>query len=359
MTKRIYHYHIRINFEKKRPECNLGNKYSEYQGGINKSSGVAYSDSFHFFQDHLQVIASRGTSYTDGTILTNEKNSIYAQMLKALIYYYGCANDIPQVKKVTITRKQAHKPDYVYTEGCNFLQPVSCRTSKNFFFSSGILDIIFSESEKSRTILTALSYWLKSFEYESSSILCFDVLWRAFNCLYRYQANSISDNDGLRTFREFIINNSGTFSNTIKITTGYPQNIWNAFRWRALILNDYKTESKMCALRDFIMRYHDKRIMESLNNVISARENYLINKGFWTDTVTHIHNNLTSSNDVETLCILVVKYAYFIRCKNAHGEVPDNSFKLEYTNMDKELERLNELFVSFIYEIINNHNLLR
>ena len=358
MTKRIYTYNIRIDFNKKRPECSLGNRCSAYPGGKD-ALGVPYTDTFHFFQDHLNVIAQRSSNYHDGSILSNDKNSLYLQILKALAYYYAYANDVPKIKKVTIVKKQSGREDYTYNECNSFLQPVNDDCIKANRFSAGVLEVIFDNSERGNAILTALTYWLKSYEYRNIPSLRFDALWRAFNCLYRYQANNDKDFEGLRNFRSFITGNQHLFPNSISITTGYDQSVWDSFRWRALILNDYNEESKMNALSDFIQRYHDSRIMHSLYNIITVRQNYLEPASLWDSVVTHLTANFTSNSDIETLTILVVKYAYFVRCKYVHGELPENSFKIEHTNIDKELTRLNELFTVFIFEIINGNSSLR
>lgn len=358
MTKRIYTYHIRIDFNKKRPECSLGNRCSEYPGGKD-SHGVPYTDAFQFLQDHLVVIAQRGARYNDGSILSNDKNSLYLQMLKALAYYYAYANDVPKIKKVTIVRKQTGKEDYTYNECDSFLQPVNDDSVKANRFDSGVLDVVFTNSEKGNAVLTALTYWLKSYEYRNIPSLRYDALWRAFNCLYRYQTDRDKDFDGLRDFKGFIMGNQHLFPNSISITSGYDQSIWDSFRWRALILNDYNAASKMNALSDFIQRYHDSRIMHSLYNIITVRQNYLEPADLWDSVVAHLSSNFATKCDIETLTVLVIKYAYFVRCKYVHGELPENSFKIEHTNIDKELTRLNELFTVFIFEIINGNSSLR
>ena len=53
------------------------------------------------------------------------------------------------------------------------------------------------------------------------------------------------------------------------------------------------------------------------------------------------------------------KICVFGKSKYVHGELPENSFKIEHTNIDKELTRLNELFTVFIFEIINGNSSLR
>lgn len=99
--------------------------------------------------------------------------------------------------------------------------------------------------------------------------------------------------------------------------------------------------------------------MQSLFNIITVRENYLRIANLWYNVISQLAANFRTRNDVDTLIVLVIKYAYFVRCKYVHGELPENSFKIERTNIDKELGRLNELFEVFVFEIINGHNPLR
>ncbi len=103
MGKRLNHYHIKISFDKKRTECSVGNIYAKYM------SGKENQDSFHFLSDSFTIIASRSKTFDDGTILSNNINSINSQILKGLLYYYSLANDFPIIKDVSIIRKRAKK----------------------------------------------------------------------------------------------------------------------------------------------------------------------------------------------------------------------------------------------------------
>ena len=73
MGKRLNHYHIKISFDKKRTECSVGNIYAKYM------SGKENQDSFHFLSDSFTIIASRSKTFDDGTILSNNINSINSQ----------------------------------------------------------------------------------------------------------------------------------------------------------------------------------------------------------------------------------------------------------------------------------------
>ena len=76
MSKRYNHYHIKVDFSISNKECAIGNVYAKYLNGKDNE------DSFHFFSKSFTLIASRSKSYEDGTILSNNGNSINKQLLR-------------------------------------------------------------------------------------------------------------------------------------------------------------------------------------------------------------------------------------------------------------------------------------
>ncbi len=73
--------------------------------------------------------------------------------------------------------------------------------------------------------------------------------------------------------------------------------------------------------------------------------------------VSHINQD-PIINDVELVTLLSIKYAYFVRNKMFHGEIPDSTFKIYNDNIDNEIDKLNEILSTLIYEILNS-NILR
>ena len=352
MAKRIYNYHIRLNFDRRRPECSQGNKYSEYIGG------GTYQDSFHFLQDHFEIIAQRGNIYPDGSILGNDQNSLYNQILKGLLYYYGLAADFPKIKSISIIRKQAHRADVVYGESSVFSQPIDDNRPKPYVFIPADLDVIFNPTMKASAIRVALSYWLKAVS-SNSEFYRFEHLWRAFNRIFLFEGDTVKDFDGLRAIRGVIINYRGSFGQTVGLTNGIPQLQLESLRWRKMILHDYNTVSKAGALRDFIFRYSDNRIMRALYNIITVRESYLnLLPGAWTAVQSHL-SDLSHTEDIELVAILAVKYSYFVRNIMFHSEIPDSTFKVKKTSEDMELELLSNILESLIFELIKAAPLLR
>lgn len=165
----------------------------------------------------------------------------------------------------------------------------------------------------------ALSYWLKGIA-SKEKYYKFDHLWRAYNRLFMYQGNTSKEVDCMSKMRIFIINNKNLFTNTLKITNAYTNNELRDFRWRSLILNDYATSKKTKAFHDFILRYHDIRIMKLFNEILPYRIDFLNQENLFRNVQTHISSN-TTLHDVELIPLLSIKYAYFVRNKMFHGEI--------------------------------------
>lgn len=347
-----YNYNIKITFDKNRNECKVGVVNSNYlNGGLN-------SDTFRFNARSFSLNAYRTRIYKDGTILSNTTNSINAQILKGLLFYYSLANDFPRITDVSIKRKQAKNIEYQYMESTSgIVQPIIGVGTKPQSFQANDISILFEESEKGSSIRIVLSYWLKAIASEERYYK-FDHLWRAYNRLFMYQGNCTKEIECMAQMRAFIINNSGIFLRTTSITNSYSSDMLRGFRWRKMILNDYDTPSKAKAFDEFVRRYHDLRIMSLLSDMLPYREEFLRRANLLESLQAYITNN-NSRYDTELVTLLSLKYAYFVRNKMFHGEIPDSTFKIHSNSEDEEIDRLNEILISLIFEIIINNRLLR
>lgn len=353
MSKPYFNYHIKITFDKSRNECNIGLVYAQYSDRIN------HKDTFVFQSKELTIIISRSKIYKDGSILNSNLNTIYNQIIKALLYYYSLSNDFPEIKNIEIVRKRFRLDDYSYSE-CNsgIIQPIVNNQSKTYQFNKDKIKVIFEETEKGKNIRIALSYWLKGVS-SNERYYKFEHLWRALNRLFMYHGNLPKEVDCMASLRTAIINNEVLFRKTITITNSYTTEMLRSFRWRQLILNDYDTLNKTKAFHDFILRYKDKRIMDLFNSILPYRSNNLNTKSLLNNVTNHINRNMSSVCDAELVTILSLKYAYFVRNKMFHGEIPDSTFKLHETNEDIEIDRINDILSSLIFELIDNNNILR
>lgn len=351
MRNRINKYHIKVEFDKKRQECQTGDIRATYP------FSQGYEDDFDFSNDHFTIVADRSKVHPDGEILSTSANTLNTQILKGLLYYYAIANDFPRIKKISITLSRARKADFAYTECNNLTQPIVNPGQKVFAFNANDIKIIFDETDKARAIRIALSYWLTGTSTQERYYR-FDRLWRSFNRLFMYQGNSIKEFDCMKAMRQFIIDNPLLFPQTLSITDAYTPQELRTFKWRQMILNDFATQTKTKAFHDFILRNHDVHIMDLFNETLPYRIDYLTAEGLDTAVTSHIAANRNPA-PVEKIPLLAIKYAYFIRNKMFHGEIPDSTFKVHTDENDILIDRLNTILSTLIFELITHSPSLR
>lgn len=357
MTKRIYHYHIQVDFEKSRQECKLGNYHSKYP------NSKSYEDTFHFLAKSMVLVASRTRKYNDGSILSNGNHSITKQLIKGLLYYYSLANTFPTIKKLTITLKQASKNDTEYSEASDFIQPllITNIVDKSHVSAAMMQNIIFEDTDKAKTIRIALSYWLKAMSSTNAQYK-FLHFWQAYNAIFRYQSNKTSDFEGLRCMRLLVLQNHEKFKNSLQKTNELIQiDLSNKLRWSKLFLHDYslnKDKAKASAFCDFILRYTDSKIMQIFLNHYKVSEKLLSGTSLIC-IKDHMNSNLNTDNIIEIPLLLCNKYSYFARNTIFHGEVQEYSFKIKIDQIDEEFVILNNIFESYLLDLIQNHSILR
>jgi hypothetical protein len=351
MTKRYYHYHIKIVFEKKRMECKQGVLYSDY---LNGKGG---QDTFVFLPKELNIVAHRTKMIEDGKILSSNKNSVYYQILKALLYYYALSHTFPKIKNVEIILKRAKSEDVNYKECTNFIQPLISGINNPFVFDPNKLKALFCEDERGEALRAIISNWLKAVS-SNDRYYCFEHLWKAFNRIYvfygRQLLSKINEKECQIKIREFILNNQGLISNSIAITNSYTEDAIRFFRWRAFVLNEYNVENKTNELIGWIKNYHDKRIMALFTQILPYRQKFISNIGRLNEVKKHINENNSTTIDAELVVLIAIKYAYFARNKMMHGELPDSTFKIHENREDVEYDKLNTLLSTLVAELINN-----
>lgn len=351
-SNRIYHYHVTLHFKGDGLLSKIGRKTSGYTGTH------GYHDTFIFYQKTIHLVLSRTKKYEDGAILSNASNSINTQIIKALLCYYSQSNNFPIIDKLSIIRKKAGTADYEYTETSVINQPLSSKVTRSLSCSSAIIDGLLEDNLRGQSLRVAMSYWIKGIASDDVYYK-FEHLWRAFNRLFMYQGGQSKEFECMSAMRVFIIDNAAAFPRTLSFVDACSEEKLLSFRWSKMILNDYDTQKKTRALKDFVERYHDARIMRLFQQKLACRNMFLQNEGYLIEVNNHINSNLTSECDAELVTLLALKYAYFVRNKMFHGEMMDGTFKIRQNNIDKEISHLNELLEILVLEIMENYQLLR
>jgi len=343
-------YQVKIIFDKRRKECNIGAQNVKYHLG-----GERY-DIFEFKSNELLIDCSRNKKYEDGRILSNNQNSLNLQILKGLIYYYIISNDIPKINSIEIKLIRQKLGDFIYTDKLD-MQPISFKYEKELIFNKEKINIIFKENEKANAIRIALTYWLKGISSDDRYYK-FERLWRAYNRLFMFHGGSNKEFDCMKDMRQLIIDNHELFNKSTIITNSFNSNKLRSFRWRKLILNDYPKINNVGAFKEFICRHSDKRIMLLIKDMLPYRKDHLLTKGYLSTVESHLSNNINTSNDIELVTLLSLKYAYYVRNKMFHGEISDRTFTVHETDEDIEIDNINTLLSTLIFELIENNHIL-
>ena len=114
-------YFAEVTFIKNRNRTNyiVGAKISEYpfcQGNV---------DSFTFSKKGFTLSARRSSIYADGTILNNERNGLYQQIIKGLLVYYALSNDFPILKSITTLMSQVLATRHVWPRPSNIFSCIA------------------------------------------------------------------------------------------------------------------------------------------------------------------------------------------------------------------------------------------
>lgn len=327
-----------------------------FEGNIDYLGSKSYQDYVLITQDKIAISAKRSSKVDLQTIFYNHNSSLYNQIIKSLAYYYCISKSYFEIEKIKIIRKSSTKKlDEKTFKKSEINQIVSSEFKLSSKFEPTKLEIIFSETEKGKMLLNSISHYLSAHnsndDYEK-----FERLWKSFNPLYRAIGKQNTEFDNLKETRNFILANHTCLKLSIPTVNKLDaKELRLKLRWRALILNNYPTESDTKNYKNSILRYTDYRIMNAYLETIGNREQFLKNKNWHTQVINHLnhHINLKTKVDFEVISVLTLRYMYFVRNKSFHGEKIDSTFRLTINKEINEFGWLNKRLEPFIVDLIN------
>lgn len=348
-------YTIEIHFDIKGRTKNI------FSGQVPYFGSASFSDDFKISNDKIIIEAKRSAIVPLDNIFYNHFSSLYNQILKSLLFYYASTRKFAKITSIKISRARSLKTleEKIFKDN-QFNQVLDNSFKLDYQIDQVKLQELFNETAKGQTTLIAISYLLISNTALSESDK-FEKLWKSFNKLFTQIAGEKKDFNCLRYLRQFVIDNPNILTlSSNKVSSLTTNKLRNAIRWRGMLLDNYDTEAKTGAFRDFVLRYSDKRIMEIiLETKYGYRETFLKNQGFFVAVDNHIQNSIAANtkNDNEVVSLLTGKYMYFVRNKTFHGEKVDSSFRLSVNKEDNELKFLNSILEPYLVDLINANDL--
>lgn len=355
MTSRENKYFVEISFDVSSTSRRLHRGTAPYVGSS------IFEDDFEIFNDKIKITASRSAVIDFDSIFYNHSSSLYNQIIKALIYYYASTKKFIKIRSLKISRyRNGRLQKEKEFSATDFSQVLNETFKIDYTISNDSLLRLFTDSRTGQATLFALSYILKA-KCTNSESERFEKLWKAFNRLFFSIGNDTRDFTCLRNLRQFVFDNPAILPLSTSVITDYDAaRLRSSIRWREMLLDNYATEASVNGLRDFVLRYNDKRIMEIiLNTNYGYRETFLRNRLLLTEVQNHITATIGADikNDNEVITVLTGKYMYFVRNKTFHGEKIDSAFRLLANKEDKELRFLNSVLEPYLIDLINANNL--
>lgn len=123
-----------------------------------------------------------------------------------------------------------------------------------------------------------------------------------------------------------------------------------------MICNNYPKD-KTKGLYEFLKSFTDYRIVKVLSENLSCKKNELnsINKF---EEICEYYSKLlkygcTKTNDIDVIRFVILKYAYYLRCKYFHAEKIPANFLIENMSQN-ELNKITEPLSIICYDLFIN-----
>lgn len=363
---------------------------------INKSKDIEYKSSNGSLDkliivNNLVTLKCERTSNIDLTnIISNEQNTIHIQIIKALIYYYLNIGRYTEILEINLTKiKKSNSTNLnLPNELIQIKQVLANNYSFANIFSEIELEDLFKNDNKSVALTNSLTFLLKAVISTETNDR-FEKLWKCFNAIYSYFGNGVNENECQIAIRKFIIQNKTDFIESVRnISAISVTELRDKIRFRDLILNDYPTKNHTVSYIAFLYRYDNWKLNKIFKETLPYREKYLkevttidkVEKKFnnfsniasiyhanktnpnteaiYTEVVNHLDANIsntTTSNDIDIVMFICIKYAYYLRNKIFHAEKQDLTFRFANNNFIMNLDWINGILQNLLIELIKTN----
>ena len=322
------------------------------------------SDKISFLSSIARIVSERSKGFDAESILTNNGNTIFRQIMKAILFCGAVNRQNTFIHKLRITKgvsnalltevKYKQKDQPLAWHNITFTLP---------FQKENLADQLFAGNYGDK-LSTILSHWLTGITIKDRHKK-FESLWRAFEQLSDHHNRAMAnrkDFSNLREMRTFMEGHVALLPHTAALLSAKDY-IWlRSFQWKQLIYNNYPQSATKKSVwegyRDnFVLRNTDRRIIQLINDTLVYRKKKLDEADVLDDINAHIATYTVSPvvNDIQLAAFICCKLAYYLRNKIFHGEVYERHFRFYNTvNDDRQLDELNAVLEVLTYELIDH-----
>ncbi|MGI6692041.1 MAG: hypothetical protein ACOX63_14545 [Christensenellales bacterium] len=287
-----------------------------------------YLDSVSFYRKHVSISGSRTHEINKIDLLETTNSTYYADIIKSLLYVYyekGCF----EVESIVV---------YVDDE---LLVSYRKNKIKQEFSYESLIDInsqkLFADKKISDIVMNSLMNLTLA---SSNKDLQFDYSWKCFNTLISKIFDERTEQNKLKKLRRDLEADYSKYPNISSFIPVMDVNYMNSCHINDMINNNYPKGSTG-NLVSFFKSFKDYRVSEVLKDKMKCKKDDLNDIGKYDEIDSYYNNNIQNKVEKETdiIRLVILKYAYYLRCKYFHGEKIPSNFLI--SNMNQiELDRI-------------------
>lgn len=287
-----------------------------------------YYDNLAITNNILIISGTRTDKIAHSKILETKQSTYYMAIVKSLLYLYFTHQQSFTICNITIyideVKSEIYSSDKIIQVFSNMPKlKIDC-------------SILFSdEKNKSEKITIALMNLTLSYFEENSS---FDYTWKCFNLIIREIFNKKKDKELLIELRKDLENFTGDYSDTISYFEKMDLQFIRSFYFKEMIKNDLKSENE---IKLFFYDFDDYMVCTVLNDLIYIFKDDFKDANVFNAVISKYNYNIENciSKTTDIIRLLLLKYAYYLRCKYFHAEKRPSNFLI----INKNLEELIKL----------------
>lgn len=301
-----------------------------------------FKDAATFENKRITLSGSRSRRITNNNILETANSSFYNCLIKALLFAYF-EKDCFKVESIAIYIDKTEKRIY----------------SKNEIgqvFSNEKLENVnpiklFSNKKTSDVMMKSLMNLTLSFD---NGGLRFDYTWKCFNVLVNKIFNKKKDFDMLKELRRSLEDSPNLYPNIISFSKNIDFNYLNNCFLNAMICNNYPKGNSNSLIK-FCKDLKDTRVLAVLKEKTKCKNKELNSTNEAVKLNKYFENGIKANvvKDTDVVRLIILKYAYYLRCKYFHGEKSPANFLIRGTNY-AELLRISEPLALICKDLIEN-----
>lgn len=304
------------------------------------------SDHIIITKRRIIIEAERGNKNNPGNVLTNTNSTLYAQLLKAIVYVYMTEGKAFNIGEVLVDVNENSERYSVK----DIVNPCPNDLDSRFLLNKCQCQDIFSDKGSNSSLLIAYICFVKGVGNQD-----FDLLWKAFNSIYSIISPRDKEFDKLCDVRSFIETNWIDMRRTNKYMDDEDEHTLRKLRIREFVLNDYENISKTNAYAEMVQSFRDYRMALLFDEIMPYRKDNLVKVGLFSCVDSHIKSqiSLKSKENCDLARFYILKYSYFLRNKYFHAEKGAPVFILKKNNEIEELAKICEIMSLFLADLFD------